>query len=113
LADFALKILVFQFTPKTEKPWQPLSASDPLYVAAIPDWSHPNVGPDVVYWLKMGSMEVIPRTTINQGNSFCTELPPELTPSGEYQHNAEVNAFRFEGGTDAPFWVDRGTTIIP
>ncbi len=21
-----------------------LSASDPLYVAAIPDWSHPNVG---------------------------------------------------------------------
>ncbi len=58
-------------------------------------------------------MTIISPTTSEQGNSFCTELPPELTPSGEYQHNAEVRPFVFEGGNEAPFWVDRGTTIIP
>ncbi len=88
-----------------------LAPADPLGISAMPNWSHPDVGNQVFYRLYRGQTGVIIfQATINRPDALYTELPPELTCSGEYNHWAEYRPFNFRGG---PFWVDRGPGIIP
>jgi len=86
-----------------------LTATQPLAISAIPNWSHPAVASQVIYVLYRGgafSGDAVVTTSIFRPNTFSTTLSDMQTPTGEYNHFAEYAPFQ---GRIGPFWVDRGS----